>query len=172
MNTKIWIKAMIIAGFMTATHVKAQTAPEGKVNYSTAIGLRGGETSGLTLKHFFSTGNAVEGIIGFWPAALSVTGLYEHHVGAEVDGLNWYYGGGGHLAFQTRRIYYVNEGMRYYRYTEDALGLGVDGILGIEYKIPPIPFALSIDVKPFFEINTRGHAFVALDPGLGLKVAF
>jgi hypothetical protein len=173
-NPKAILQAVLIAGTIATHEASAQTQPNdpGSVNYSTAIGLRGGETSGLTVKHFFNTGNAIEGIIGFWPSALSVTGLYEHNVPAGPDGLYWYYGGGAHLAFQTGRIYYVNEGMRYYRYTDDALGFGIDGVLGIEYKVPPIPFAFSLDIKPFIEVNTRGRAFVALDPGLGIKVAF
>jgi len=32
--------------------------------YSTGIGMRGGYTYGLTVKHFFTSDRAVEGIIG------------------------------------------------------------------------------------------------------------
>lgn len=138
-------------------------------NYKTALGLRVGGTSGLTFKHFFGGSTAFEGIVGVWPNALGFTGLIEKHVPAfDVDGLNWYYGGGGHIVAGTERVYY--EGRRYDR--GDELGLGVDGMLGIEYKIPPIPFAVSLDLKPFIEVQTDGDAFLALDPGLGVKVAF
>jgi hypothetical protein len=137
--------------------------------YSTAVGIRVGETSGLTIKQFTGQRTALEGIIGVWPDALGFTLLVERYVNAfDVSGLNWYYGAGGHVAFETDREYY--EGRRYYR--GDDIGLGVDGMLGIEYKIPPIPFAVSLDMKPFVEVNTDGRAFIAIDPGLGVKVAF
>lgn len=148
--------------------------PAESPTYKTAIGLRGGSTSGLTLKQFTADNMAVEGIIGIWPFSLSATGLLEFYAPAEVEGLNWYYGFGGHVAFETGRIYYANEMNRFDRYVsrQSDLGLGIDGILGIEYKILPIPFALSLDIKPFLEINTEGWAFIALDPGLGVKFAF
>ncbi|MES2725559.1 MAG: hypothetical protein V4643_00560 [Bacteroidota bacterium] len=139
--------------------------------YSTAIGLRAGGTSGLTIKHFTSSGAALEGIIGLWGNAFSITGLYEKHANSGAIGLNWYYGGGGHIAASDR---YRGPSRYYYRdyYSDGGVGLGIDGIVGLEYKITPIPFAISFDLKPFIEINTNGGAFFALDPGLGLKFAF
>lgn len=142
--------------------------------YSTAIGLRAGETSGLTFKKFVGGPNAIEFIVGVWPYGFSATGLYERHANAGLEGLNWYYGGGGHVAEQSGRIYYAYRDRRYdyyYRSGSD-LGIGIDGIVGLEYKIKPIPFAVSLDLKPFLEVNTAGAAFISLDPGLGVKVAF
>lgn len=141
-------------------------------SYNTAIGLRAGGTSGLTVKHFTSKGAAWEGIIGLWNNAFSLTALYEKHAHAGAPGLNWYYGGGGHIAAQNGR--FGNRSYYYHRdyYKNDGVGIGIDGIVGIEYKITPIPFAISFDLKPFIEINTRGGAFFALDPGLGLKFTF
>src|ERR1051326_4365352 len=180
-TTKIITTAALVIGgwFVNNTFAQNGSVKTGNDNsfalnqssYWTAIGLRAGETSGLTFKHFFTSTNAGEAIIGIWQRGLSFTGLYEKHADAGLNGLNWYYGGGGHLAMNTGRIYYVSEGTRYYR-TETALGIGVDGVLGLEYKIPPIPFAVSFDLKPFLEVNTLGHAFMSLDPGLGIKVTF
>lgn len=140
--------------------------------YTTAIGLRAGETSGLTIKHFTGSNQAVEGIIGIWPNAISLTALYERHASGNTEGFSWYYGAGGHVAFETGRIYRISDRSFYYRYPDREVGIGIDGILGLEYKIPPIPFALSLDLKPFVEINTGGIVFIALDPGLGIKVTF
>jgi len=42
----------------------------------------------------------------------------------------------------------------------------------MEYKIPSIPFALSLDVKPYVEVITNGRVWTSLDPGLGIKVTF
>ena len=67
--------------------------------YTTAVGIRAIGTSGLTIKHHLRSGNAVEGILGFYPDALSITVLYESFAPAfDVAGLNWYYGLGGHFA--------------------------------------------------------------------------
>ncbi len=165
MKTPGFKKGLAIATLFFALHLA-------KAQYNTAIGLRAGFTSGLTVKHFFGGGNkAVEGIIGLWPYSTSITGLYEVHKGAGTAGLNFYYGVGAHVAFRTSRIYYSRYYDRYYRYYYNN-ALGIDGILGIEYKVPEIPFALSLDLKPFIEFHNDGYVYSALDPGLGLKIAF
>lgn len=173
---KLISAVIIFAAMLFTKNINAQavltTTPEYKNSYNTAIGVRGGGTSGLTFKRLTGR-NAIEGIIGMWGYGLSLTGLYERYTPAGVDGLNWYYGGGGHVAFSTGRTFYRNfrDYDNYYA-GEGGVGIGLDGILGIEYKIPPIPFAISFDIKPFFEVNTRGGAYIALDPGIGIKIAF
>lgn len=140
-------------------------------SYRTAIGIRAIGTSGLTIKHFTYSGKAIEGILGFWPNAFSATALLEKHVNAfDEPGLNWYYGLGGHLASHSEWV--EGQPLGYNRTRGGNLGLGVDGIFGIEYKIHEIPIAISMDVKPFIEVSTNGNAFLALDPGLGIKVTF
>jgi hypothetical protein len=140
-------------------------------SYNTGIGLRGGTTSGITIKHFTTTTTALEGIVGIWSNGISLTGLYEKYAGAGLEGLSWYYGGGAHVGFESG-THYDNE--YYYRdhYKNSGMGIGVDGIVGIEYKIKPIPFAISFDLKPFFEVNTGGGTYLALDPGIGIKFTF
>lgn len=140
--------------------------------YRTAIGLRAGGTSGITFKRLTENNNAYKGLLGIWHDGFSVTLLGEKYVNANVPGLNWYYGLGGHLAVETRESFYRGYEDSYRDFRRDDIGLGIDGIIGIEYKIPPIPFAISLDFKPFVEISTEGNTFIALDPGLGIKVAF
>lgn len=138
--------------------------------YRTAIGLRVGQTSGLTVKHFFAYHKAVEGILGLWYRGFSVTGLYEQYQDAGVSGLHWYYGAGGHVSLTTEHVWYRWNGEWWVAEHVGAVGLGVDGILGIEWKIPPIPFAVSLDLKPFVEVTTANGINFALDPGFGVKV--
>lgn len=170
--------AIILAGLLTLPFLsKAQdgNTPDFSADptYRTAIGVRAGGTSGLTIKHFTGANTALEGIVGVWPNALGLTLLVERHVNAfNEPGLNWYYGAGGHVAFAADRYYYEAPRGYRYRYYGDYVGAGVDGILGIEYKIVPIPFAISLDLKPFVEVNTNSNVYVGLDPGLGIKVAF
>ncbi|MCE3295517.1 MAG: hypothetical protein K0R65_1231 [Crocinitomicaceae bacterium] len=144
-------------------------------DYNTAIGLRAGETSGLTIKKSIGNSSALEGILGFWRHGVSATLLYERYMPtANIAGLSWYYGGGGHAAFENTfyRGYYWYNGDRYYYYENGGMGLGIDGIVGLEYKIPRAPIAFSLDIKPFVEFNTNGGVWTSFDPGLGLKVAF
>ena len=54
----------------------------------------------------------------------------------------------------------------------EAYALGLDGIVGLEYKIPEIPFAISLDMKPLIEIDGNGYFYFAFDPGFGLKFTF
>jgi hypothetical protein len=170
-----FIAGIAILGFKDAA---AQQPAINTGNYRTAIGMRVGHTSGLTVKHFMGNGNAIEGIIGVWPSAFSITGMYQWHVAApSAPGLKWYYGIGAHATFYNDRYYYYREGRRgywyrYYRYQEGGAGIGIDGTLGLEYKIPPIPFALSFDIKPYVEFTTHNHVFMAFDPGLGIKFTF
>ena len=174
------LSGLAIASFMlVSTEISAQDHSHGfkpvedNAHYSTAIGVRAGGTSGLTIKHFVRNYSAIEGIIGFHPNAFSLTALYEKYAGIGAPGLHWYYGGGGHVAFESGRFYSYNDGNKWRRnYSDGEVALGIDGILGIEYKIPPIPFAISLDVKPFIEVNTGGGTYIGLDPGLGIKIAF
>lgn len=158
--------------FAFATMVMAQD------NYKTGIGLRAGETSGLTIKRFMGNSAALEGIIGAWRYGISATVLYEKYNPAfNVSGLNWYYGAGGHVAFRNRyydRYYYYHRHNYYVvdYYDGGGLGLGVDGVVGLEYKIKGAPIALSLDLKPFIEIHSNGGGiWTSIDPGLGIKVA-
>lgn len=144
--------------------------------YNFAIGLRAGETSGITLKKSIGGSAAIEGIVGLVPYGGSITVLYEKHQSAfNVSGLNWYYGLGGHVGiYESHRwIYYRynrNRWDRYYVY-DNRFTLGIDGILGLEYKIPGAPIAFSLDLKPYIEFGNRGGIYTSLDPGLGIKVA-
>ncbi len=138
-------------------------------NYHVALGLRAGETSGATVKFGIRNSSSIELLAGFWSDWLSLTGLYEKNVPAfNVEGMRWYYGGGAHVAFVTRTYY--NEG-RYYNRGQDY-ALGIDGTVGIEYKIPPIPFAISVDIKPFMEFYRNGDLNLGVDPGIGVKFTF
>jgi hypothetical protein len=144
---------------------------EAQLNYNTAVGLRAGGTSGLTLKQALGNNKAIEGIIGIWNYGFTVTGLYEIYAPTKTSGLNWYYGVGGHLAANVGyRYWYDSRRDKYYK--NGGLGLGIDGIIGLEYKVPNAPIAFSLDLKPFIELNTAGPFYAALDPGLGIKVAF
>ena len=165
-NIDIMKNTLLIIALSVAASSFAQS-------YKNAVGIRGGETSGITWKHTLGSSSAFEGIFGVWGHGLSVTGLDEKSVPAfNVDGFIWYYGAGAHVAFESGRYGWYDYGKRRKYYYPGGTGVGVDGILGLEYAIPNAPIALSFDLKPFVEFNTHGGAWISMDPGLGIKVTF
>ena len=54
---------------------------------------------------------------------------------------------------------------------EGKFTFGINGIVGLEYKVASIPLAFSLDYKP--NLNVIGKTgFHAADFGLGIKVTF
>lgn len=145
----------------------------GFAQYSTAVGFRLGGTSGITIKHNYAPSKSFEGILGLWNDGMSFTGLIEHHPQAfDVPGLHWYYGGGGHIAIFSDDYRYRGLGRNDDRLNDGELGLGIDGVIGLEYVIPETPLAISAGLKPFIEFNTEGGIYASPDPGLGMKLTF
>lgn len=119
-------------------------------DYNTGIGIRGGLSNGLTVKHFLSSNTAVEGLLSTRWHGVNISGLYEiHNQAFQTPRLNWYYGVGGHVGFWDgdRNHPWFNDGS----YTV----LGIDGIIGLEYNIEAIPFNISLDYKP--ALNLIGY---------------
>ncbi len=161
-----WVMILSIFFAMTGAQVYAQRP------YETAIGVRAGGTSGFTIKHVFKPTMTFEGILGGFANGFSVTGLVEKNLPAfNEKGLSWYYGGGGHIASYNGRSMYYNRFGRAVDYRErNDVGFGVNGIIGLEYRLPDnVPVAFSIDLKPFIEFSTRGNVGMAVDPSIGVK---
>jgi hypothetical protein len=118
-------------------------------DYNTGIGIRAGYANGLTIKHFVNSNSALEGIIASRWKGFQITGLYEIHNRAfNTERLNWYYGFGGHIGFwdgDNTNKYWGDPG-------ESYTVIGIDGILGLEYNFSEIPFNLSVDWKPAFNL--------------------
>jgi len=162
-------------------------AASGGAGYQTAVGLRaGGYSSGLTVKHFLSGKNnvAVEALATteYGARGARLTALLEKHVPiSDIKNFQFYYGAGAHLGAYRGRYYFddarYRRGKKYdtYRvyYTDDRFHpvLGADLILGLEYKIPDLPFVVSIDYKPFFEVFD-GVTGLYSDAAFSLRFAF
>jgi hypothetical protein len=135
-------------------------------DYNTAIGVRGGWHSGLTVKHFLNGSDALEGLLVTAWKGFELTALFERHANAfGVNNLNWYYGAGGHVgSFQSGPWFDEDK-------NESNMVIGVDGILGLEYNIGDIPFNVSIDWKP--EFNLVGYSgFWGGDGALSIRYTF
>lgn len=128
-------------------------------NYNTGIGLRGGLSNGITIKHFVSSYNAFEGIVAARWGGILITGLFEFDNSFNTPGLTWYYGVGGHVGIWDvpRHADWWTEG----EVTSPIIG--VDAIIGIEYTFPNFPISISLDWKP--AMNLIGYTGAWADSG-------
>jgi hypothetical protein len=116
-------------------------------DYKTSLGLRGGLPYGLTVKHFVSKTNALEGILASSFGGFVITGLYENeHWMGQYPGLNWYWGAGAHAGFWDAG---KNPNLPD-TYTGSVVG--VDFVVGMEYTFDEIPLNLAIDLLPTFNL--------------------
>lgn len=148
------------------------SAMDSSAQYKTAVGIRLGGTTGFAVKHFYNPSHAFEGIAGTFGNGFSLTGLLEKYQPVyDAEGLSVYYGGGLHLAFYDGRNSthsYVGHEVDYHN--QNDFGLAVNGIIGLEYRLPEhVPVAISIDIKPFLEFGSGGYVVGGLDPSLGVK---
>ena len=150
---KIFVGLLFV--FMLVPFAKAQT-------YSNALGLRGGLSSGITLKHSMGESNALEGILSVRDHGFTLTGLYEFQNPLDdVANLYWYYGFGAHAGLYDKDASSVGTGVI----------IGVDGIIGLEYNFDQVPLNIGLDYKPGF--NLIGNTgFVGDEFALSLRFTF
>jgi hypothetical protein len=156
------ITALLACSLLLATQRLAAQATGS--DYRTAIGLKFSPTA-ITVKHFLKSNAAIEGLGYFWDDGFRLTGLYEWHGDIKgAAGLKWYAGIGGHIDFW-------NESYRE-RYTpEGNAALGVDGVVGLDYKFNGAPINLSLDWQPSVTFIGASYAD-AHWVGLSFRFAF
>lgn len=145
---------LIVAVLLTVSSVKAQN---NSADYKTALGVKFYPT-GITLKHFVSPKNALEGIGYFFNYGARITGLYEIHGNINnAGGLKWYVGPGGHIGFYNNKY-------------GGATSIGIDGVLGLDYKITGAPLNLSVDWQPSIEFgNGFNNGFTGNWGGVAIR---
>ena len=163
---KVLMTLVVVAAFATMP-AKAQDLSS---DYQTALGVKlWGDGGGISLKHFVGNNNALEGIGYFWRGGTRITGLYEFHNDiAGAPGLKWYVGPGVHVGFYNR--YYYNRNYDNNLRTSGTY-IGIDGVLGLNYKFNGAPINLSVDWQPSFEFGDN-QGFVGSWGGLGIRYTF
>ena len=81
----------------------------------------------------------------FFREGVRFTGLYEFHFYniEGVNGLAWYVGPGAHIGFYIPK---------YKTQYNTAADIGIDGVIGLDYKIKNTPINLSLDWQPSYSI--------------------
>lgn len=134
-------------------------------SYKSAIGLRGGDPSGITFKTFLKGSNALELMAGggYFFDNLSVTALYEYEKPTGwTPNLDWYFGFGGHVGFWNSN--YADQ-------YESNMVIGADGVVGLEYTFDDVPINLAIDIIPSFNIVGAPYWF-HFSSGLSIRYVF
>jgi hypothetical protein len=157
-------KALVLCSIVSFITIQQLSAQSMGSSYETAVGVKF-YPGALSIKHFVEENRALEGLVNFWDHGFRFTGLYEIH--GDIDGapgLKWYVGPGAHIGRYNGDVYHG------YDYGSGAFSFGVDGVLGLDYKINGAPIVLSIDVQPYFELIN--HAYFDVWGGIGVKYAF
>jgi hypothetical protein len=143
-------KIILLAAVLTVAVVsKSQSTGS---SYRTALGFKFWP-GGITIKHFVRTNRALEGIGYFWGHGFRFTGLYEVHGDINgARGLKWYVGPGAHIGMYNDYWAHGN-----HIHNDGDVSLGVDGVLGLDYKINGAPINLSLDFQPSFDIVSHAH---------------
>ena len=158
------MKKIFLSGFIcTAIGFTARSQSMG-YDYKTALGIKF-YPGAITLKSFTKPNKALEGLAYFYNDGVRFTGLYEFYGDINgAEGLKWYAGPGAHLGFWSNswKSDHPNDG---------GIVLGVDGVLGLDYKFNGAPINLSLDWQPSFSFVGYNY-FEAGWAGLGIRYTF
>ncbi|MEO8711673.1 MAG: hypothetical protein ABI405_06085 [Parafilimonas sp.] len=158
-------KLIIVLSFVfIAASLSAQKADVNS-DYKTAVGIKY-YPAAITVKSFIKQNTAIEGLASFWNYGTRFTALYEiYHDINDIDGLKWYVGPGAHLGFWN------NKWKDEYPTRDGGVQFGVDGIIGLDYKIKNAPVDVSLDWQPSFTFIGYNY-FEGGWGGIGIRYAF
>lgn len=158
----------IIICLLGITRLQAQDHPY-------AISLRGAYTSGVGLQFFTAEHQAIEGMISWRDEGVQLTVLKEHYRPVFLKKSDHFYlglGYGAHLGYEWRRSWHPNSELPSH-YFRSGPGIGVDGLLSLEYCFYRVPFSIGITYQPFAEFSTTRFFRLNLwDCGLVVRYRF
>jgi hypothetical protein len=131
-------------------------------NYTAAIGVKM-YPSAITHKKFYRSNKAIETLGYFTLDGFRATILNEMYSPIEGnDQLSWYVGYGGHVGIWSEAWKKNNP-----NHTA-GIAVGVDGILGLDYKLKNAPLNISVDWQPSFNFVGASY-FESGWAGIGIR---
>ena len=130
--------------------------------YKKAIGIKL-NPGAISYRSFYTRNKAVEGMGFISIDGFQLTILNEKYTPfANAENLTWYIGYGGHFNLWSER-YKLNNPSK-----SAGVAVGVDGMLGLDYKLKNTPINLSVDIQPAF--NFVGATYFDLGwGGIGIR---
>lgn len=137
--------------------------------YTAAIGLRGGFLYGISYKQFLNARGAIEAILGTRWQGYSLTGLFEYQKETKFsEDLDWYVGFGAHAGTYEERYFLTNVAKK--NSSKSVVAIGVDAVVGAEYKVVKVPVTFGLDFKPFMDLVNGNQNY--LDAALTIRYTF
>ena len=135
---------LALAAFLLALAATAQSP------YYKAIGIRFPAGTGITFKKFITQKAALEFEALYAKETFRLSGLYEFHFPfPKTAGLNWYVGPGAHTGFYKST---------YQKSYSSRMDVGIDGVIGLDYKFQELPLNLSVDWQPSVSLSGNSGA--------------
>ncbi|MBS1729759.1 MAG: hypothetical protein JSS67_03175 [Bacteroidetes bacterium] len=153
------MKAFLCFIFITFYTLSYAQAP-----YNKAIGVKFPGGFSVTYKKFVADTKNLEFQATIWNKGFRVSGLYEFNFYSfpQIPTLSWFVGPGAHIGFwkdQYGKSYGSN------------VDIGIDGIIGLDYKMPDLPLNFSLDWQP--AITLIGDAsFAPASGGIAARFTF
>ena len=147
--------------------------------YRNAIGGRIGLSTGFTYQHQLDDFRGYKGMLSFRDGGIQLTALIESYRPLYLNFTNkmfYYTGMGAHIGYtryQPQRGFLTNPFRRSYGYGNFAPVIGLDAIIGLEFRLDRAPLAFCLDAKPFFELFGQNIFRLSLfDIGFSMKFTF
>ncbi|MDB5229577.1 MAG: hypothetical protein JWN76_382 [Chitinophagaceae bacterium] len=134
--------------------------------YNRAIGIKFPGGFAVTYKKFIRGNNALEAMAEFASHGIRFSGLYEfHHYNITADSdLGWFVGPGAHIGIW-------NNAYRTEKNFDTQLDIGIDGIIGLDYKFKGLPINISLDWHPAISL-AGSTGFDPASGGIGVRYTF
>jgi hypothetical protein len=162
-------RILMVFGLFLSGIVNAQ-------NYTRDAGVRVGDFFSATYRQHIEDDLAAEGIMFIGRHGMTITVMKVHFqpaLGNISENLYFQYGYGAHLGFRYTDHYKVlnrTYQLEDYRFTPL---LGIDGLIGLEYRFSEFPFLLSVDFRPYFEYSTiQVFSIYLQSAGISIKYRF
>jgi len=144
--------------------------------YPREIGLRGGYTSGVTFRVNIEDVLSYEMQLSHRHQGVIFTMIRQNHKEIGIDRLgNWefLYGMGAHFGFYFTDSYRIFFQEIYYSQNLFTPVIGVDGYIGVDYKLEHIPMSFGVSYQPHMEISLRQlFSFNFWDFGVHVRYRF
>ena len=169
----IHIKILITSAILCLSlNIKAQ-------DYQRMVAFRTGVYTGVMFKKLLSNESAFAAQFGIRDRGVVLSGYRIFHELAFPQRQNYqlfmYYGYGAHFRYYTK--YTQHNPFKPWRpdskYRGNYVAAGLDGILGLEYRVLKYPFVVSTDISPNFEFGGANVFKINMDMiSIGLGYTF
>lgn len=145
-------------------------------NYTRDVGVRVGDYFTAMGRIHSDDTQALEGMLFIGRKSITIAIMKEHFepaFGHISENLYFEYGYGAHFGFRYMDHYKILN--RTYLLEDNKMTpiLGLDGLVGLEYRFREFPFLISMDIKPYFEYSTiQIFSLYLQSVGLSIKYRF